>query len=290
MLTIFYALALAQPPAPAPSPPAGGNSPATQPRQIAGSISDADYPAEAIRQGAQGTTGIRIRVTATGDVAGCEVEQSSGNQALDKASCSLVTTRFRYQPARSASGAPTSAVVSRRITWRLPADDPQTLASALPLLNFTSGMMRVTFGGTATERPRCAAEFIGTTFQPHRPLQCFGMERAELADLADEPMRVVTILRLQPEGASPPPPSPVAGATLISASGATIEVDPQGRIVQCTPVTLPDPGSAGTPQQHLCDSLYPGMPVFVPPGGSTNRRAAYQLEIYRSDSGTAPAA
>jgi len=291
VLTILLAAALGTPPGSPDAAPEAQKLEVTAPRQIAGSISDADYPAEAIRQGAQGTTEIRITVDPSGAVERCETEQSSGHAALDAASCQLVTSRFRYEPARTSSGTAITATISRRITWRLPHDVPITrvdVASALPLLKFAPGLLRVTLGGTATERPRCAAEAIGSAFEPHLPLQCFGLERAELAELAKAPKRVVTILRLQPEGTRPPPPSEVTGGTLASASAATIEVDPQGRIMQCTPVAV-EQGSLGETSGHLCDSLYPGVPAFDAPGGSTNRRAAYQLEVYRIDADARPA-
>jgi protein TonB len=103
----------AQCPAPA-APP----SPA---RQTGGSISNADYPASAIRAEASGTTRVSIQVGANGRVAGCSVTGSSGNSALDQTACSLIQRRFRYQPA-TRGGQPVASTVSRSVTWVLPED------------------------------------------------------------------------------------------------------------------------------------------------------------------------
>jgi TonB family protein len=289
------AMTFAAPPAP-PAQPVGSSSgrgtesAASPPLQIAGTISDMDYPIEAIRAEAQGTTAVRIIVKPSGEVGACEVEESAGHPALDAASCNLIQSRFRYQPARTSSGAATRAVVTRRITWRLPEGGSGDPASFLPPLHFASGLLRVTLGGAAQERPRCAAEATGPTFEPHLPVQCFGFERVTPAELADTPVKLVSIMRMQPEGAAPPPAAPVAGGTLVTASAATIEVDPQGRIVGCTPVDAGTPIAAGPqPQSHLCDNLYPGMPAFLPLGGTVNRRAAYEFQAYRVGAVTAPA-
>lgn len=98
--------------------PAAPPSPA---RQTGGSISNADYPASAIRAEASGTTRVTIQVGANGRVAGCSVTGSSGNSALDQTACSLIQRRFRYQPA-TRNGQPVESTVSRSITWVLPED------------------------------------------------------------------------------------------------------------------------------------------------------------------------
>jgi TonB family protein len=96
----------------------------TPARQIAGSISDADYPAAAIRASEQGRTSMTIAIGADGMVIGCEVRETSGSQTLDEASCALLTQRFRFEPARDASGQPVRSTAARSVTWRLPEDGP----------------------------------------------------------------------------------------------------------------------------------------------------------------------
>jgi protein TonB len=104
---------------PAASPPATDTSAAGEPRQIGGSISEADYPAAAIRANASGTTRVRLQISGTGQVVGCSVTASSGNSALDSTTCSLMQRRFRFNPAMR-QGRPVASVVERSMTWQLP--------------------------------------------------------------------------------------------------------------------------------------------------------------------------
>jgi protein TonB len=106
-------MAAAAPPA-IPMPAGGGT-----PRQIAGSLSDADYPAAAIRAGASGTTRVRLQISAQGRVTGCSVIGSSGNSALDSTTCSHMQRRFRFAPAMR-DGRPVESAIEHSMTWRLP--------------------------------------------------------------------------------------------------------------------------------------------------------------------------
>ena len=106
------------PPAPPPPPPA---SPPTPARLRSGSISDADYPASAIRAEAQGTTRISLQIGADGRVTSCSVTGSSGNSALDSTACSLAQRRFRYAPA-TRDGQPVASSASFSVRWQLPND------------------------------------------------------------------------------------------------------------------------------------------------------------------------
>jgi protein TonB len=87
---------------------------------LASYVSDADYPASAMRGGAEGTTHFTLNVGADGRVTGCTVTASSGSSALDAATCKIMRSRARFQPARDADGRPTTDSVSNRIRWVLP--------------------------------------------------------------------------------------------------------------------------------------------------------------------------
>lgn len=82
-------------------------------------ITSSDYPAPAIRAGAQGTTRIRLLVSADGRVAECAVISSSGNRLLDAQSCALTQARARYQPALDGQGRPVAAEQVETVNWRL---------------------------------------------------------------------------------------------------------------------------------------------------------------------------
>jgi TonB family protein len=107
----------------APSAPTAAPATSGPPRLIGGSISEADYPASALRAGAAGTTGVSIQIGADGRVTGCSVTRSSGNGALDATTCALVQRRFRFQPATQ-NGRPVASTTSRAMVWSLPENGP----------------------------------------------------------------------------------------------------------------------------------------------------------------------
>ena len=63
-----------------------------------------DYPADAFAARQQGSVRVSYNVNAQGLIENCHVEESSGWPSLDAATCSLVTLRGRYVPARDATG------------------------------------------------------------------------------------------------------------------------------------------------------------------------------------------
>lgn len=81
-------------------------------------ISVADYPRAARREKAQGTTTIAYRIGTNGRVESCAASQSSGNAALDEATCGVVR-RWRFNPARDAAGAKVPFDDSLTIAWRI---------------------------------------------------------------------------------------------------------------------------------------------------------------------------
>ncbi len=271
-----------------PAPPAAAES--TVPRQTAGSISDADYPAAAIRAGEQGTTAFTIVVGPDGKPSECRVTGSSGSEVLDSATCTLVTQRFRYEPARDASGKAVTAEVTRRVTWRFPEDSGMQMADLVPRLTFAPGELHVTFGGAAEERPRCAANAVGAAFQARLPVECFGYQRAAAAELTDEPYRVIIVQRLHPEKTAAIRSAGVAGATLVGSMSAIVEANGQGHVTQCTPVdtSLPLPPSA-VQQRHICDGFFYGFPLFLPIKGAAPHRAAFHIDMYTVEKAQQPA-
>jgi len=109
------------PPAPPPAPPRTVE-PAHARANLASYVSDADYPASAIRAEQQGTTGFRLTVGTDGRVTGCDITSSSGSPALDQTTCRIMRSRARFTPARDEHGNPATDSVSSRIRWVLPAD------------------------------------------------------------------------------------------------------------------------------------------------------------------------
>ena len=78
-----------------------------------------DYPAQAQLADEQGTVGVLVKVDASGRVADCAVEFSSGSAALDAQTCRLFWLRAKFEPHRDPSGKAVASVFRRKITWRL---------------------------------------------------------------------------------------------------------------------------------------------------------------------------
>jgi periplasmic protein TonB len=89
---------------------------------LGGYFSTDDYPAAAIRVEAEGTTRFTLAIGANGRVTSCTVTGSSGNSALDAATCRILRARARYTPARDQHENPVSGQDSGSVTWRLPAE------------------------------------------------------------------------------------------------------------------------------------------------------------------------
>jgi protein TonB len=112
---------ISQAPAPPPPPPPPRKvEPARAKGSLVGLFSDADYPASAQSAGAEGTAQASLTVGPDGRVISCNITRSTGNGALDSATCNVLRRRARFTPARDSSGnAVTDQVATPPITWRL---------------------------------------------------------------------------------------------------------------------------------------------------------------------------
>ncbi len=81
-----------------------------------------DYPARALREEREGTTGFRVSVGPDGRVSDCQVTSSSGSPDLDEAACANIRRRARFNPATDGEGQPTSGSYSNRVRWVIPKD------------------------------------------------------------------------------------------------------------------------------------------------------------------------
>lgn len=89
-----------------------------------GSFALEDYPAAAVREGAEGTVVFRYTIGPDGRVVACEIVESSGHAVLDHTSCALAVRRFRFYPAQDDEGRPTVEIRTQRIRWELPEPPP----------------------------------------------------------------------------------------------------------------------------------------------------------------------
>ena len=80
---------------------------------------ESDYPSAARREEEQGTVRVTYTVGADGRVSNCAVVQSSGSRSLDSTTCRIFQQRFRYRPARDASGNAVPTTMRQSVTWHL---------------------------------------------------------------------------------------------------------------------------------------------------------------------------
>jgi periplasmic protein TonB len=102
----------------------GGGGRATRARWLSGSIRDSDYPRAAYEARIGGTVFLRFVVAPDGRVRDCVVTRSSGHAALDATTCRLITTRFRYRPARDAGGRAVAETIRGQHDWEVGPEPP----------------------------------------------------------------------------------------------------------------------------------------------------------------------
>jgi TonB family protein len=121
------------------APVTGGPTPAMPIGYIGDWVSPNDYPAKALREGAQGVVGFRLTIGVDGRVSGCEITATAGSSDLDEATCRLVAARARFRPARDAQGEPAVGSYANRMKWSIPKQIPAPAPTAL-IVSFTVGI------------------------------------------------------------------------------------------------------------------------------------------------------
>jgi protein TonB len=115
-----YIPPVAPAPPPPPPPPRKVQSAQSAKGDLRTLFNPDDYPASAQSAGAEGTARATLTISAQGQVVGCDITQSTGNRALDSATCSILRRRAKYTPARDSNGNPTTDTVQTpSIVWRL---------------------------------------------------------------------------------------------------------------------------------------------------------------------------
>lgn len=103
-----------------PPRPAVAASPAV-PRGARSSWIEADdYPAAALRSAQEGTVTVKLAISSSGGVAGCDILRSSGSSALDETTCRMIQRRARYRPAFDHDGRPVASFDRHTVRWTLP--------------------------------------------------------------------------------------------------------------------------------------------------------------------------
>jgi TonB family protein len=217
---------------------------------------------------------VRINVGASGRVEGCTVIASAGYAALDSATCSLITRRYRFRPA-TRDGQPVASVATQRVTWRIPEG---------PEIRFGQGRFTWTVVVSSSGSTECRIEQIGQAFDRFDEGQCEEPEGARMIEPADLapgqlPVRLTHVLSLIPEGEPSRLPrltgSPTAEWTVL------VEADAQGRVTSCTPVARQGeiPSFAYPNLGRGCESLL-NRGIFLPAPGVPVRRARLGSTLY----------
>lgn len=96
-----------------------GTGGGTRPIWQSGTIRDSDYPRSTSAAKRGGEVEVRFTIQPSGRVAGCRVSRSSGDGALDAATCHLIEQRFRFRPATNAAGVRIASEYGWRQSWWL---------------------------------------------------------------------------------------------------------------------------------------------------------------------------
>ena len=91
-------------------------------------IRSEDYPVTALEDDTEGIVGFSLAVDASGRPVKCTVTLSSGSDALDSATCNLVTLRATFSPATDRRGRAVPDTYVSRVRWVLPKQVPQPRA------------------------------------------------------------------------------------------------------------------------------------------------------------------
>lgn len=84
-----------------------------------GWITDLDYPAVARREDVQGRTWVLMRIATDGSVDDCRLVLTSGNDALDEATCRTLRKRARFAPAMDSRRQPVVSHKLQTVNWTL---------------------------------------------------------------------------------------------------------------------------------------------------------------------------
>lgn len=83
-------------------------------------ITDNDYRTSWINRGYSGVASFSLEISASGRVSDCRITQSTGHDALDAATCRLLTSRARFEPAKDNTGNSVAGTYSNSVNWTIP--------------------------------------------------------------------------------------------------------------------------------------------------------------------------
>jgi protein TonB len=100
----------------------------TPPRRVGGRIKPSDLPddlAYNLAAGVDLTVGVKYAVEEDGRVTDCRVTRSSGNSTLDRLTCDLIESKFRYRPALDEDREPFKSWIVENHVWNFEDTGPR---------------------------------------------------------------------------------------------------------------------------------------------------------------------
>jgi len=79
-----------------------------------------DYPRQPLVDEIEGRTGYSLVIGTNGQVSACDVTSSSGNRALDQATCKWIAKRAKFEAATDETGAKVVGRYSGVVSWQIP--------------------------------------------------------------------------------------------------------------------------------------------------------------------------
>lgn len=83
-------------------------------------VTDSDYRSSWVTRKWEGTAAFRLTIGTDGKVRDCTITQSTGHDALDAATCSLVKKRAKFDPAKNERGETVSGSFASAVRWQIP--------------------------------------------------------------------------------------------------------------------------------------------------------------------------
>jgi TonB family protein len=240
-----------------------------------------DYPAEALRAGAEGTVQFRLDINTEGRVSRCNIVQSSGNASLDAKTCEVLISRARYTPARNAAGEAVPGTDAGRVTWRLPEPPPTEPYSDVR----APVRIELSFGKDDHDRPICATRLNGGTGGVEGEALCAAVRGNADAILALFPRNSAMTLDVAVGLDNQPAPAAAMDGrgTLLVDVTADLTVSPDGQVSACTIRETNYHGTmeAGVSVPPICDFPAFRGPIFpTAPDNRTPRHGVIRLELY----------
>jgi TonB family protein len=152
-----------------------------------------DYPTEALASNAEGTVEYEVGIDPGGRPNSCKVTISSGNAALDQATCATVMAKARFRPPEGSD-----TKFRSKVSWRSPGSDLGTARASIIDLS-------------DARHPKCTMEVRGE--MPVGPFECSELLKKEsfLKGLSKRYSRVTFLVATAPVPKAPYQGNPAWG-------------------------------------------------------------------------------